>query len=339
MSTPPLPPAASRPRSPAPVYRRIPLRTACVQFDIKLGKVNENAAKVEEMTRWLTPGSIDLLVLPEMSLSGYIFPTPSSILPYLEPPRIGPTSLLARSLSKRLGCHVIAGYPEKLEDAPKERSVTEEAVVESPSSKDPGVGYNSALISSPSGEIVGNYRKTFLFETDKNWAIAGDGFKYFDLGGALGRVAVGICMDMNPKDFVAPWDAFELANFVRDNAVDTLVVPMNWLDPPAEPPNEDPPQDPLRPSISNLNYWAARLTPLHDPTPGYAPPTESTNGEDGEGKEGKEVVFVVCNRVGEESGTTFIGTSSVLSMSSDPSRIELVECCNISEETVLLASV
>ncbi|ODO01812.1 hypothetical protein L198_02538 [Cryptococcus wingfieldii CBS 7118] len=111
---------------------------------------------------------------------------------------------------------------------------------------------------------------------------------------------------------------------------------MNWLDPPAEPPNEDPPQNPLQPSISNLNYWAARLTPLHDPAPGYSPPSHS---EGGEGKEGKEVVFVTCNRVGKEAGTKFIGTSSVLSMSSDPSRIELIDCCNISEERVLLAEV
>lgn len=45
---------------------------------------------------------------------------------------------------------------------------------------------------------------------------------------------------------------------------------MAWLDPPNEPPEVDiPRQDPSAPSVSNLNYWAARLTPLHDPTPGY----------------------------------------------------------------------
>jgi protein N-terminal amidase len=32
-------------------------------------------------------------------------------------------------------------------------------------------------------------------------------------------------VDMNPKDFVAPWDAFELAAYVREKEVDTLVVP------------------------------------------------------------------------------------------------------------------
>lgn len=30
---------------------------------------------------------------------------------------------------------------------------------------------------------------------------------------------------MNPKDFIAPFDAYELGNFVKDNAADTLIVP------------------------------------------------------------------------------------------------------------------
>lgn len=125
---------------------------------------------------------------------------------------------------------------------------------------------------------------------------------------------------------VAPWDAFELANFCRDNAVDMLVIPMNWLSPPAEPPTttpasggepshpEEPPEDPEAPSESNLNYWAARLVPLHDPTPRYstAPSTSTSTPIPGSGSgsgsgsgkdgEGKEVVFVACNRIGEEEG-------------------------------------
>ncbi|KAI9636045.1 uncharacterized protein MKK02DRAFT_24789, partial [Dioszegia hungarica] len=187
------------------------------------------------------------------------------------------------------------------------------------------------------GEVIGNYRKTFRFETDKNWAREGDGFKHFDLGAPLGRVGLGICMDadMNPKDFVAPWDAFELASYARKNAIDTLVVPMNWLDAPVEPPNAPPPQDPDAPSESTLNYWAARLTPLHDPTPDYAELGAADGAENG----GKEVIFVGCNRVGTEEGTTFIGTSCVMTVSSDPSRIELVDCCTISEERVLVTTV
>ncbi|WVQ81021.1 hypothetical protein IAT38_003128 [Cryptococcus sp. DSM 104549] len=356
MSTPLSPP--SRPPSPAPLYRRTPLKVGCVQFDTKLGKVQENAAKVEELTKWMKPGQVDLLVLPEMCLSGYMFNNATAILPYLEPQRIGPTSLLARSLATRLKCHVIAGYPEALPSAPQPESSVPSptgtpvaggsagATPLEPADAGPkemkelegegtGVGYNSAVVVAPSGEVVGNYRKTFRFETDKNWAREGEGFTHFDLPEPLGRVAVGICMDMNPKDFVAPWDAFELSNYCRDNAVDMLIVPMNWLSPPAEPPSSEEPEDPAGPSESNINYWAARLTPLHNPTPGYTAP--SSGGADAE--KGKEVVFVGCNRVGTEEGTKFVGTSCVMTVSSSPSRIELVECCNISEERVMIATV
>lgn len=72
---------------------------------------------------------------------------------------------------------------------------------------------------------------------------------------------------------------------------------MNWLDPPVEPPNVAPPQDSNAPSESNLNYWAARLTPLHDPTPDYASSSDSSANATG-----REVIFVACNRVGTESG-------------------------------------
>lgn len=149
----------------------------------------------------LQPGSVDLLVLPEMALSGYMFSSPSSILPYLEQPRIGPTSLLARDLATRLRCHVVAGYPEAANTDPATSDDQQlsglDATGAGPSSSRPrvgslsaadagppsmkelegealGVGYNSAVLVAPRGEVLGNYRKTFLFETDKNWARPGE---------------------------------------------------------------------------------------------------------------------------------------------------------------------
>lgn len=77
---------------------------------------------------------------------------------------------------------------------------------------------------------------------------------------------------------------------------------MNWLDPPDEPPNTAPPKDPEAPSESNLNYWAARLTPLHDPAPGYISAPASSEDQDPFDGVGREVVFVSCNRVGTEEG-------------------------------------
>jgi len=135
-----------------------------------------------------------------MALSGYVFAEPSEIVPFLEKPSKGPTSTLAAELAARLRCHVIAGYPEELDEKTETvgqvpngtaNGLAEDKIAPPPP---PGVGYNSALLASPAGEIIGNYRKTFLFETDKIWSREGDGFSYFDLPEPLGRVSIGICM-------------------------------------------------------------------------------------------------------------------------------------------------
>lgn len=125
-----------------------------------------------------------------MALTGYVFREPAAIVPVLEPAGSGPTAQLCSALARRLECHVVAGYPEALPEALPEGSGAEEA---DGAEVGAGVGFNSAVVVDPTGMVVGNYRKTFLFETDKVWARAGSGFAHFDLEG-IGRVALGICM-------------------------------------------------------------------------------------------------------------------------------------------------
>ncbi|KAJ9114706.1 hypothetical protein QFC22_005582 [Naganishia vaughanmartiniae] len=308
---------------------------------------------------------VDLLVCPEMALTGYMFASGEDVKPFLEHPRIGPTALFCREMATTYGCWVIAGYPELAESGSND---TAAGTHQGTGTKQDGhvddakPGYNSAVLVSPSGEVVGNYRKSFLYDTDKTWAREGDGFKVFDLPPPLGRTVIGICMDMNPKDFLAPFDAYELANYVKQVQADTLVVPMNWLDPPQESPDDLDPtttsttaaqnrapsperdDDDVGPEMSTLNYWAHRLMPLHDPAPTYAAPSRSSSSSMGgmpgeEEKKGREVVFVACNRVGTESGTTFVGSSAVMTISSDPSRIELIEAFGRKEQGVMFAHV
>ncbi len=142
-----------------------------------------NIAKIQEMTkRWerfahgppvsdssprlssrsIPPKSLDLLVLPEMAVTGYMYSSASAIEPYLEPPRIGPTSLLCRDLAKRLKCHIITGYPERIPDD------------EIDTQSDERKGWNSAAVVDPTGQVVGNYRKSFLYYTDQSWAREGE---------------------------------------------------------------------------------------------------------------------------------------------------------------------
>lgn len=93
-----------------------------------------------------------------MFLTGYMFTSAADIQPFLELPRIGRTSLFCRELATRYQCWVVGGYPE-LASGPGEDGLP---------------GYNSAVLVSPSGEVVGNYRKSFLYDTDKTWAREGE---------------------------------------------------------------------------------------------------------------------------------------------------------------------
>ena len=117
--------------------------------------------------------------------TGYVFPNAKSISPFLESPKLGPTSLFCSNLAKRLHCYVTAGYPERLSSS---SSPPEEIhPVMTPNEMEDGsyervdqVGANSAVIFSPDGELVGNYRKTNLYTTDMTWAKPGK-FQGFSL--------------------------------------------------------------------------------------------------------------------------------------------------------------
>jgi protein N-terminal amidase len=99
------------------------------------------------------------------------------IIPYLETTTSGVTSLWAKATARKYNCYVIVGYPEKA------NGIIDTASVQN---------YNSAVAVSPEGEIVANYRKSFLYYTDDTWATEGPGFFIGDMG-KLGKVAIGIC--------------------------------------------------------------------------------------------------------------------------------------------------
>ena len=104
---------------------------------------------------------------------GYVFPDAPSISPHLEDPRTGPTSRFCAELSKRLRCHVAAGYPEALgANEPRKTIVIRDYEHEE-------VGANSAVLYGPDGTLLGNYRKTNPYETDMTWAKPGAHIIFF----------------------------------------------------------------------------------------------------------------------------------------------------------------
>lgn len=98
---------------------------------------------------------------------GYVFPDATSISPYLETPKTGPTSRFCSELAKRLHCYVAGGYPERLQPNEVERGRDYNG------NEIQRVGANSAVLYGPEGDWIGGYRKTNLYETDMTWAKPG----------------------------------------------------------------------------------------------------------------------------------------------------------------------
>ncbi|KAF9262995.1 carbon-nitrogen hydrolase [Marasmius fiardii PR-910] len=307
----------------------VPLRIAVVQFSPKIGQIQANIKKARELCRKIEPRSVDLVCFPEMAFSGYVFENAKAIKPYLEPRRTGPTSQFCSELAKSLECYVIAGYPERLEDDELGRNADTKDTSQSGSGGP--VGANSAVLCGPDGEWVGDYRKTHLFQIDESWAKAGSGFKTFDLPSPLRRVSVGICMDLNvhpPHEWTSLDGPYELATYTQSQDSNVLILLNCWLDSGKQEEEEC--------DWSTLNFWAMRLRPL------WASKSDS-EGEDAQSTEsngeGKQTVVIVCNRVGEENGKTFAGSSAIFNMHKGSGRPKILDMMGRRQEEARIWSV
>ncbi|EPQ51121.1 carbon-nitrogen hydrolase [Gloeophyllum trabeum ATCC 11539] len=317
--------------------QRLPLRVAVVQFWPKLAEVEHNIERARQLCAQLEPRSVDLVCLPEMIFTGYVFPDASSIEPYLEHPKSGPTSQFCAYLSSRLECYVLAGYPERLALHEVERRVTlprEWADADSDWNSDSEeerererdrqlvdrVGANSAVLYGPGGEWVGGYRKTNLYKTDMTWAKPGPGFATFDLPPPLGTLTLGICMDLNPVPG-ATWSLeggpYELADHTLQTGSRTLVLLNAWLASGSVDGEEEEEEE----DWQVVRYWAARLRPLWARKDG-----------DREAERNDGVKVIVCNRCGEENGVTFAGSSAAYLMSRTLGKPQLLDVMGRREE-------
>ncbi|MEQ1507974.1 MAG: carbon-nitrogen hydrolase family protein [Myxococcota bacterium] len=138
----------------------------------------------------------DLVVLPEMAVTGYAFAGPDAVRAVAEAPD-GPTVASWAAVARGAGCWVVGGFPERDGDRL----------------------FNSAAIVDPRGALRFVYRKTLLYEADLPWAAPGDsGYRAFDA--EHGRFGVGICMDLNDDGFVG---------WVNGADLDVIAFPTNWV--------------------------------------------------------------------------------------------------------------
>ncbi|KAJ3458487.1 hypothetical protein MRS44_012596 [Fusarium solani] len=252
------------------------MRIGCLQFAPQVGDVDNNLNRADAVLSRANPEGLDLLVLPELAFSGYNFKSLQDITPFLEPSGSGITSLWARTIALKYNCTVTVGYPEKVDVSPKWPTGPEY--------------YNSLIVVNGEGETIANYRKSFLYYTDETWALEGKGF-YDGFIPGLGRTSIGICMDINPYKFEAPWHAFEFAFHVLEVESNLVIISMAWMT------REEPrlfTRMPNEPDMETLTYWVTRLEPLI-----------RSDNED-------EIIIVFCNRSGNEDEAMYAGTSAVI---------------------------
>jgi protein N-terminal amidase len=256
------------------------MKVACLQFSPVLGDVTGNIRRANAILEAHKPTQLSLLVLPELAFTGYNFPSLEAIKPYLEPTSSGVSTQWAVEVAQRCGCYVIVGYPEF-----ESRTTPSQ----------PTRHYNATVTVAPTGQVVAHYRKSFLYYTDETWASEGpsgsafhshtETSKPFFCGrlGRLGMVGHGICMDINPYQFTAPWTDYEFANTMLREGVRLVVLSTAWLTRllPAELE-----QSPENPDMETIAYWVERFSPFIE----HAPKDE--------------IIVVFANRCGVEGNKT-----------------------------------
>ena len=81
------------------------------------------------------------------------------------------------------------------------------------------------------GEPILNYRKTHLYYNDELWCKEGQGFKDLEIINTKGekfRAVLGICMDINPKNFTS--GLYEWVDFASEKKAELLLFLTNWVD-------------------------------------------------------------------------------------------------------------
>jgi protein N-terminal amidase len=290
------------------------MKVALLQFAPEVGQVTQNIQRAESILQnTRIPHDLDWLILPELAFSGYNFFSLEEIKPFLEPTTNGISTQWAQQVARHYHCHVTVGYPEI--------SVPEEHP------EDIQTQYNSTVTVSPQGVVLHNYRKSFLYYTDETWSSEGPASKYHNLSntsspdapfyagdlGTLGKVTLGICMDINPYKFTAPWSDYEFASLALSSQSPIVCVSMAWLChlTPTELADE-----PSQPDVATVAYWVERFQPLVD------------------AKTERPIYVILANRCGMEKGVCYAGSSAVIKI--EQGIVSLYETAGKSEEKCLI---
>lgn len=179
-------------------------RVACLQMEPRIGHTTANVARSLELIAQAAQAGANLVVLPELCNSGYVFASREEAFSLAEAVPGGPTCEAWRDAARQNALFIVAGIAERDGDRL----------------------YNSAVVIGPTG-YVGTYRKNHLWGEENLFFEPGNlGVPVFHVG--AGRIACAICYDI--------WfpEIFRLAAL---QGADLLCVPTNWVPMPAQPNN------------------------------------------------------------------------------------------------------
>jgi len=174
------------------------MKCAIIQFKPEKGLGNVNYNRIIQICEAAISEGAQLLHLPEMCLVGYIWPNRAALEDHLEP-KEGKTFQLFAKFCKSHQVYLAYGFAEIDEQ---------------------GRAYNSQNLIGPEGNLLAHYRKRHLFNADLAWASPGN-LPFQTVETPLGRIGLGICMDLNFDDFV---------QHHFDQGTEILLLAVNWLD-------------------------------------------------------------------------------------------------------------
>lgn len=172
------------------------LTVAAVQFEPRIGDRASNLVAIERLVRRAADGGADIVVLPELADSGYVFRDVAELASLAEQIPDGATARLLAALCRELSIHVVCGAAES----------------------DGEIFYNSAILCGPEG-YLGKYRKLHLWnEENRHFAPGNLGLPVFDIG--IGKVGIAICYD--------GWFPEVFRQLALDGA-ELICIPTNWV--------------------------------------------------------------------------------------------------------------
>lgn len=196
------------------------MRVAVVQFEPKVGERAANLATIERLLRRAHAQGADVVVLPELADSGYVFKDAEELASLAGAVPDGESARRLCGLAEQLGVYIVGGLAER--DGP--------------------AFYNSAIFCGPSG-YIGKFRKLHLWNDENRFFAKGDmGLPVFST--PLGKVGIAICYD---GWFPETFRQLALAG------AELVCVPTNWVPMPGAEKQPEPMANILHKAAAHSN--------------------------------------------------------------------------------------